>query len=98
VVVNVSLLGVVVLLVLPAVVMAVGQWSVIVDMGVPGGAVFEVVTEAPGVMVTDMPVVVAMLSRRVGVLRFPALAFGPLSDLRHRRVSFRVGGCLRNPA
>ena len=97
-VVDVGLLGVVVLLILPAVVVAVGQRSVIVDVGMPGGPVFEVVTEAPGVMVTNVPVVVAMLGRRVGVLRFLALAFGPLFDLRHRGVSFRVGGCLRNPA
>jgi hypothetical protein len=95
---DVGLLGVVALLVLPAVVVAVGQWSVIVDVGVPGGPVFEVVTEAPGVMVTDVPMIVTMLGRWVGVLRLLALAFCPLSDLCHRGVSFRVGGCLRNPA
>src|ERR671913_297036 len=93
---DVGLLGVVALLVLPAVVVAVGQRSVIVGVGVPGGPVFEVVTEAPGVMVTNVQVVVAMLGRWVGVLGFLALAFGALPDLRHRGVSFRVEGCPRD--
>jgi hypothetical protein len=98
VVVDVGFFGVIPFLILPAVVVAVSQRSVVVDVGVPGGSVLEVVAEPPFVMVTDVPVVVAMLGRRVGVLGFLALAFGPLSDLRHRGVSFRVEGCLREPA
>jgi hypothetical protein len=98
VVVDVGFFGVIPFLILPAVVVAVSQRSVIVDVGVPGGSVLEVVAESPFVMVTDVPVVVAMLGRRVGVLGFLPLALGSLSDLRHRGVSFRVGGCLRNPA
>jgi hypothetical protein len=93
--VDVGFLGVVALLILAAVVVAMGERSVIVDVSMPRGPVFEVVPGAPGMMVTDVPVVVAMLGRRVGVLRFLPLTFGPLSNLRHRGVSFRIGGCLR---
>jgi hypothetical protein len=94
VVVDVRFFGVIALFVLSAVVVAVGQRSVIVDVRVPGGSMLEGVTEALSVMVADMPVVMAMLGRRVGVLRLLALAFGPLSDIRHRGVSFRVGVAL----
>jgi len=90
VIVDVGFLGVVALLVLPAVVVAVGQGSVIVDVGVPGRSVLEVVTEAPLVMVADVPMVVAMLGRRVVVLRFLPLAFGALPDIGHLHPSFRV--------
>jgi hypothetical protein len=90
VIVDVGFLGVVALLLLPAVVVAMGQWSVIVDVGVPGGSVREVVTEAPLVMVADVPVVMAVLGCRVGVLRFLALALGTLPDIGHRGPSFRV--------
>jgi hypothetical protein len=90
VIVDVGFLRVVALLVLPAVVVAMGQGSVIVDVGVPGGSVREVASEAPLVMVTDMPVVVAMLGRGVGMLRFLPLALGALPDIGHRDPSFRV--------
>jgi hypothetical protein len=92
------LLGMVPLLVLTAVVVAVGQRGVIVNVGVPGGPVLEVVARAPGVVVADVPMVVAMLGRRVGVLRFLALAFGSLPDVGHRGASFRVDGYLDDPA
>jgi hypothetical protein len=98
VIVDVGFFGVIALLVLPAVVVAVGQRSVIVDVGVPRDPVLEVVTETLGVMVADVPMVVPMLGRRVGVLRFLPLAFGSLPDISHRGVSFRVEGCLRDPA
>jgi hypothetical protein len=98
VIVDVGLLGVITLLILTAIVVAVGQRGVIVGMRVPRGPVLVVIAEATGVVVADMPVVMAMLGRRVGVLGFLPLALGPLSDLRHRGVSFRVGGCLDNPA
>jgi hypothetical protein len=88
VVVDVRLLGVVTLLVVAAVVVAVGEWGVIVNVRVPGGPVLEVVAETPGVVVADVPMVVAMLGRRVGVLGFLALAFGSLPDVCHRRASF----------
>jgi hypothetical protein len=90
VIVDVGFLRVVALLVLPAVVLAMGQGSVIVDVGVPGRSVLEVVTEAPFVMVADVPVVVAMLGCRVGMLRFLPLALGALPDIGHRDPSFRV--------
>src|SRR5215203_4607841 len=88
VIVDVGFLGVVALLVLPAVVVAMGQGSVIVDVGVPGRSVLEVVTEAPLVMVADVPMVMAVLGRRVGVLRFLPLAFGALPDIGHLDPSF----------
>ena len=42
----------------------------------------EIITEAetPLVVVADVPMVVAVLGRRVGVLGFLALALGPLPD------------------
>jgi hypothetical protein len=89
-----SLLGVVPLLVLAAVVVTMGQRGVIVNVGVPGGPVFEVVTEAPAVVVADVPMVVAMLGCWMGMLGFLPLAFGPLPDVCHRRTSFRVDGYL----
>jgi hypothetical protein len=92
VVVDVGLFGVIPLLILPAVVVAVGQRSVIVDVRVPGGSMREVVPETAGVMVADVPMVVTMLGCGVGVLGFLALAFGALLDLRHRGVSFLVEG------
>jgi hypothetical protein len=98
VIVDVGFLGVVALLLLPAVVVAMGQWSVIVDVGVPGGSVLEVVSQAPLVMVTDMPVVVAMLGRGVGMLGFLPLALGTLPDIGHRGPSFRIADCLDYPA
>ena len=48
-------------------------------------------------VVADLPMVVTMFSRRVGVLRYFALALGALPDVGHRGASFRVEGCLRNP-
>jgi hypothetical protein len=93
-----GLLGMVSLLVLAAVVMAMGQRGVIVDVGVPGGSVFEVVTEASGVVVADVPMVMAMLSCRVGVLGFVSLAFGPLPYVCHHDGSFRVDDCPNDPA
>jgi hypothetical protein len=71
---------------------------VIVDVGVPRRAVREVVSTTGGVVVADVPMVVPMLGRRVGVLGFVPFTLGPLSNLRHRGVSFRVGGCRDNPA
>jgi hypothetical protein len=84
------------LLVLAAEVVAMSQRGVIMDVGVPGGAVLEVVTETPGVVVADVPMVVTMFSRRVGVFGFLALAFGALSHGSHRGASFQVNGCLRD--
>ena len=91
---DVRLLGVVPLLVFATVIMAVGQRGVIVDVRVPGGPVREVITETPAVMVADVPMIVAMLGRRVGVLRFLPLAFGPLPDVCHHGASFRFTGYL----
>jgi hypothetical protein len=90
-------LGMVPLLVLPAVVVAVGEGGVVVGMRMPGGSMLVVVAEPPGVVVADMPMVVAMLSRGVGVLRFLPLAFGPLFDFGHGGVSFRIHGYVNNP-
>src|SRR5688572_12746766 len=70
VVVDVSLLGVIALLILAAVVVAVGQRGVIVGMRVPRGPVLVIVAEATSVVVADVPMVVAMRGRRVGVLGF----------------------------
>jgi hypothetical protein len=98
VIVDVGFLGMVALLVLPAVVVAMGQWRVIVDVGVPGGSVREVVSQASLVMVADMPVVVAMLGRGVGMLGFLPLALGALPDVGHRDPSFRITDCLDNSA
>ena len=44
---NMSLFGMIPLLVLAAVAVAVGQRGEIVDVGMPGGAVVEVVAETP---------------------------------------------------
>jgi hypothetical protein len=71
---------------------------VIVGMRVPRGPVLVVVTKATGVVVADMPMVMAMLGRRVGVLGFLPLALGALSDVGHCGFSFRINGCLDNPA
>ena len=89
-IVDVGFLGVVALLVLPAVVVAMGQGSVIVDVGVPGGSVREVVSQASLVMVADVLVVMAVLGCRVGMLRFLPLALGTLPDIGHRDRSFRM--------
>ncbi len=97
-IVDVGLFRVVLVFILATVVVAMSQRSVIVDVSVPGSTVLEVVAEATGVVVADMPMVVTMLGRRVGMLGFLPFALGPLSDLRHRGVSFRVGGCQDNPA
>jgi hypothetical protein len=98
VIVDVGFLGVVALFVLPTVVVAVGQRGVVMGMRVPRGAVLIIVTETPGVMVADMPVVVTVLSCGVGMLRFLPLAFGSLPDIGHCGLSFRKNGCLNNPA
>jgi hypothetical protein len=98
VVVDVGLLGVIPLLVLLPIVVAVGQRSVIVDVGVPGGPVLELVATPPGMVVANVPVIVSMLGRRVGVLRFLPLALSALSDGGHGAASFRVDGCLDTPA
>src|SRR5581483_7770859 len=85
VVVHVSLAGVVLLLLLEAVVVAVGQLGVIVLVSVPVGAVLPLAEQAPFfVMVGDMIVVVAMGHRRVGVGRLPPFAFRMLRCLRGR--------------
>jgi hypothetical protein len=97
-VVDVRFLGVVPLLILPTVVMAMGQRGVIVDVRVPRGSVLKVVTEPTRVVMADMPMVVAMFSRRVGVLRLLALTFGPLPDVGHRGASFRLAGYPADPA
>jgi hypothetical protein len=93
-----GLLGMVLLLILPAVVVAVGEWGVVVGMRMPGGSVLIVVAEATGVVVADMPMVVAMLGREVGVLGFFALAFGSLPDVAHGRASLRINGFSNSPA
>jgi hypothetical protein len=98
VIVDVRFFGVIALLVLPTVVVAVGQRSVIVDVGVPGGSMLEVITEIPTVVVADMPMVVPMLGRRMSMLGFLPLAFGALPHGGHYGASFRVKGCLENPA
>jgi hypothetical protein len=97
-VVDVGLLSVIPLLILTAVVVAVGQRGVIVGVRVPRGPVFVVIAEATSVVVADMPMVMAMLGRRMGVLGFLPLALGSLSDIGHCGVSFRTNGCLGNPA
>jgi hypothetical protein len=58
-------------------------------MGVPRRAVFELVAEAAFVMVRDVPMVVAMDGRRVGVGRSLAVAFSPLHahDASFRRIA-----------
>ena len=58
----------------------------------------EVVTETPGVVVANVPVIVSMLGRGVGVLRFLPLALSALSDGGHRSAFFRVDGYLNIPA
>jgi hypothetical protein len=92
VVVDVSLLGVVALLVYLTVVVAMSQRSVVVGMGVPRGSVLIIVTEATHVMVADVPMVMAVLGCRVGMLGLLALALGPLPDVGHRNASFRIDG------
>jgi len=87
VIVDVRFFGVIALLVLPTVVVAV-----------PGGSMLEVITEIPTVMVADMPMVVPMLGRRMSMLGFLPLAFGALPHGGHHGASFRVKGCLENPA
>jgi hypothetical protein len=96
-VVDVGLLGVIPLLILAAVVVAMGERGMIVDVGMPRGPVFVVVAEPPGVVMADVPMVVAMLGRWVGVLGFLALALGPLPDVGHRGASFRVDECRNTP-
>jgi hypothetical protein len=98
VVVDVSLLGVIALLILAAVVVAVGQRGVIVGMRVPRRPVLIIVAEATSVVVADMPMIVAMLGRGVGVLGFLSLALGALPDIAHCGASSWIHGCLDNPA
>jgi hypothetical protein len=69
-----------------------------VDVRVPGGSMLEVVPETPGVVVADVPMVVTMLGRGVGVLGFFALAFGALPDIGHWGASFRLDDSITNPA
>src|SRR5215207_8615586 len=97
-VVNVGLLGMVPLLGLAAVVVAVGQRGVIVNVRVPGGPMLEVVTETPSVVVTNVPMIVTMLSRWMGVLGLLPFSFGPLPDVCHRGASFRDVGYPNDPA
>jgi hypothetical protein len=60
--------------------------------------VLVVVAEATGVVVADMPMVVTVLSCGVGVLGFLPFALGVLPNIGHRGSSFRIDGCLDNPA
>ena len=68
VVVNVGLFGMIPLFVLAAVVVAVGQRGMVMGMGVPRGSMLVVVADPTGMVVADMPMVVAMLGCRMGVL------------------------------
>jgi hypothetical protein len=58
---------------------------------VPRRAVRKIIVEPAGVMMADMPVVVRVLDRRMGVLRFSSLTLGPLPYFRHDASSFRGG-------
>jgi hypothetical protein len=75
----------VVLLVLlrPAVVVAVRQLGVVVLMRVPVRAVLPIVEQAFGVVVSDVIVVVVVSFSGVCVLRLLAPAFGALLDHGH---------------
>ena len=60
--------GMIPLFVLAAVVVAVGQRGMVMGMGVPRGSMLVVVADPTGMVVADMPMVVAMLGCRMGVL------------------------------
>ena len=60
--------GMILLFVLAAVVVAVGQRGMVMGMGVPRGSMLVVVADPTGMVVADMPMVVAMLGCRMGVL------------------------------
>jgi hypothetical protein len=98
VVVNVGFFGMIPLFVLAAVVVAVRQRGMVMGMGVPRGSMLVVVAETASVVVADMPMVVAVLGCRVGVLGLLAFSLGPLPDLCHRDASFRIGGYPDGPA
>jgi len=90
VVVDMGLLVVVLLFVLLAVVVAVGELGVVVRMRVPVGAVLEVVAEAVLMVMTDVPVIVGVLDGRMGVGAGLALAVGALSH-RWKLLTARAG-------
>src|SRR5918992_361207 len=77
-VVDVGLFVVIPLLVILAIVMAVGQWVVIVRVGVPVGPVLPLGERGPTMVVGDMVVVVRMGLGGMGMLRLLAFAFGAL--------------------
>ena len=78
VIVDVRFLAVLGFLLVLAVVVAVGQRVVVVLVGVPVGAVLPLVERVIGVVVGDVVVIVAVGTRRVGVLGLLALPLGAL--------------------
>jgi hypothetical protein len=79
-VVDMGFLGVVALLVLLAVVVAVGKFVVVVFVGVPIDPVFDLTRISD--VVGDVPVIVGMSDGWVRMFRLPAFTFGVLL-LRH---------------
>jgi hypothetical protein len=84
VVVDVGFLGVITILIVLRIVVTVRDLVVIVGMRVPIRTVFEVVSNAVLVVMTYMPVVVAMSHCLVGMRRRFSFAFRALNDFRHR--------------
>jgi len=80
-VVDVRLFVVIPLLLVLAIVMAVGQRVMIVRMGVPGGPVLPLRERGTTMVVGDMVVVVRVGLGGMGMLRLLAFAFGALHRL-----------------
>jgi hypothetical protein len=94
VVVHVRLFAVPLLFLVAWVVMAVDDRAVVVLVCMPVGAMLPLVQRLVRVVMGDVVVIVAVHTRRMGVLRLITLAFGALDDLAARLpLHIAIDGC-----